>query len=773
MGTVNLMVRAGADFSAITKQAAKASASMKTMSSAFQSATNTMKRALSMVGIVASFGMIISASKDALNAYTAQAEAETKLAQVMRNTMGASAAEVKAIKELTAAEQQLGIVGDEVQLAGAQKLATYLKETSTLKKLIPVMNDVVAQQYGYKASTEQAASVAAMFGKAMDGQTGILSRYGFALTAAQENIMKYGTEAERAAVLAQVVESRVGGMNYALANTPTGRMQQLRNVMGDIKEQFGQAVSTIATTFLPLLNRVASMLATIANLAMRVAQAIANVFGKKLTGGTKAVASGADGASAALDGVADSAAGAGKAAKEAAKNLMGFDEINRLQDNTQDESGSGGAGAADIAGGLGDALVEMEDEAAESSTWLEKALTKVKDLLESLDFTPLQRAWETLGAAARRLGEVIIQYLGWAFDNILAPLTHWTIETALPAWLEMVAAGIELVRSVLDAAKPLLQWFYDNFLVPIANWVGDLFIQYLKDMRDVLQGLADVISGSQSIGEFLQKLTPNQTMIAAILSAVAAFKLVTSAVAGVTKAWATLKTGMKAIEAAFTLMSGPAGWIALGVAAIVAIGVTLYQHWDEIKAKFSEGVEELKGDWESFKDTFARVGNSLIQIGQNIVNGLITAINWLIDGLVKVFNWAKTCVLQINEMIKAKANANATRIQEDGSIYLQGFASGGYPDIGQIFLARESGPEMVGTIGHQTAVANNDQIVTGIEGGVERANEGVITAIYAAAVEVVRAISESASQTGGAPDWDFIAKQVSKHQKLNAISANL
>lgn len=52
-----------------------------------------------------------------------------------------------------------------------------------------------------------------------------------------------------------------------------------------------------------------------------------------------------------------------------------------------------------------------------------------------------------------------------------------------------------------------------------------------------------------------------------------------------------------------------------------------------------------------------------------------------------------------------------------------GFASGGFPDAGQLFIAREAGAEMVGSMGGHTAVANNDQIVEGIREGVEAAME--------------------------------------------------
>ena len=51
------------------------------------------------------------------------------------------------------------------------------------------------------------------------------------------------------------------------------------------------------------------------------------------------------------------------------------------------------------------------------------------------------------------------------------------------------------------------------------------------------------------------------------------------------------------------------------------------------------------------------------------------------------------------------------------------YASGGFPEQGQMFIAREAGAEMVGSIGRRTAVANNDQIVSGIAGGVAEANE--------------------------------------------------
>lgn len=55
------------------------------------------------------------------------------------------------------------------------------------------------------------------------------------------------------------------------------------------------------------------------------------------------------------------------------------------------------------------------------------------------------------------------------------------------------------------------------------------------------------------------------------------------------------------------------------------------------------------------------------------------------------------------------------------TIWAETMATGGFLDTGQMFIAREAGPEMVGTIGNRTAVANNDQIVAGIASGVSAA----------------------------------------------------
>ena len=211
-----------------------------------------------------SFGNISSLVSSLTADYAQQEIGEQKLATNMRNTMGARQEDVQSVLDLCSAQQQLGVIGDEVQLAGAQELATYLTKKESLLQLIPVMNDMLAQQYGLEASQENGAQIAAMLGKVMDGQVGALSRYGYKFDEAQEQVLRFGNESERVAVLAEVVESAVGGENAALAQTDSGRQQQLANALGDVREVLG----SLARHIQPLLTVGTAALSAAANVGI-------------------------------------------------------------------------------------------------------------------------------------------------------------------------------------------------------------------------------------------------------------------------------------------------------------------------------------------------------------------------------------------------------------------------------------------------------------------------------------------------------------------------
>ena len=653
----NIYVRAGADFSAITKQARKASAGMQGMANAAQKAAGMMKSAFAAIGALVSIRAIVGAAKDAAEAYDQQAEAEAKLAQAMRNTMGASAEEIRSIKDLTAAQQALGVVGDEVQLAGDQQLAGYLSQASSLQKLIPAMNDMVAQQYGYSASAENAASVATMMGKVLNGQTGALTRNGYSFTDAQERILKYGTEEQRVATLSEIVEQRVGGMNAALAQTPTGRMKQLSNTLGDIKEQFGKAVRTLGTAFLPILNRVAGILADVATLANKVAQAIANVLGGN-TSGMKSYAYGAaEGADAyedLADSYGDTADQAKKAAKaqQQAKNALSsadIDILHTLKDNSKDSS-SGGDDSGDTSpssGAVPSGIQEMPDEAQETVGWLEQLLQKFKDLFRELDFGPLKKAWEGLKAALEPLVNLIKQGLAWCWENVLKPLAHWTIEKLAPELINLLAAAFRLLTAVLEALKPIFSWLWENILKPLAQWTGEIFIAALQQITDLLNDLADLISGKMSFTEFLDQLTLFQKGLIAVGTAFATAKI------------ATWIDGIVTALGKIPAVIGESGGIgALGSFTKFGLAGGLFaasfmELYDTITRNIKV-LQDLPGTIKQDIENFKAIGNTILTGAKKIKDVIAEAAGQAAEKVSSAFESAKTASAAALEDIKGK-----------------------------------------------------------------------------------------------------------------------
>lgn len=175
-------------------------------------------------------------------AYSNAAVASKKLEVVMRQRMDATDEDIKSIKAVTSAQKELGIIGGSVQNAGAQQVSTFLTQASTLRTLIPAMNNLLAQQKGVNATQEDAVSIGNLMGKAMQGQTSALRRVGISFTEAEEQILKYGSESERAATLAKVITNNVGEMNAKLAQTDAGKMKQLQNYIGGIKAKIGSIV---------------------------------------------------------------------------------------------------------------------------------------------------------------------------------------------------------------------------------------------------------------------------------------------------------------------------------------------------------------------------------------------------------------------------------------------------------------------------------------------------------------------------------------------------
>lgn len=222
-------------FGSVGKQQALA------VGNAFKTAGNKIKAAgRTITTSVSVYGMAgIYAGSKLIEMSQKQAQTEQKLVEIYKSRMGVGKKAAQSTMELASALQKSGVVGDEVQLAAAQQLATYAKYPSTVNTMLPALNNLLVQQKGLNGTQEDATALANLFGKAMMGQTGALKRAGISFTEAQEEVLKYGTEEEKAAMIAEVVEQNVGNMNEEFAKTDAGKIQQAKNALGDMGEEIG------------------------------------------------------------------------------------------------------------------------------------------------------------------------------------------------------------------------------------------------------------------------------------------------------------------------------------------------------------------------------------------------------------------------------------------------------------------------------------------------------------------------------------------------------
>lgn len=178
-------------------------------------------------------------------------------------------------------------------------------------------------------------------------------------------------------------------------------------------------------------------------------------------------------------------------------------------------------------------------------------------------------------------------------------------------------------------------------------------------------------------------------------------------------------------------------------------------------------------------DMFTNMRN----VGTNLVTGFVAGIDSM---RISLSDRISSITLSISNSFANAANSACYSIQRiirqlmeipgsfgismEVSAYgsgIQAYADGGFVDEGQLFIAREAGTEMVGSIGRRTAVANNDQIVEGITYGVREANDDVVTAIYAVAQQIIGAMQEQNNGNGRFDLGAYIARQQRETARMN------
>ena len=589
---------------------------------------------------------------------------------------------------------------------------------------------------------------------------------------------------------------------YLFSSGLTTEGHRFAAAMDSMKSASTQMKNQLGSAFITLLTAIEPVVVAIVNLITKLADAVSQLI-SAFTGTTYLKAA------VVSDKFADDMASGAKSAKEWKNQLLGFDVINRL--NEPSGGGAGGLTPEDMFGGTDTPINEK---------WLRIA-EKFKELIGSLNFEPLLEGWDNLKTAVSGLADTIRDGLGWAWDNILVPLAHWTIEEAAPRVLNLLAKAFEFLKAVLEKLEPILKPLWENVLKPFFKWIGELVLTGLDELIDLLDKLTKLINGEISWKEFIDGLDGVQIALLALGSLA-----VLLAIGKVITAIASIPTAIiKNIPKATTALGKMAKAVAIGAlgvfdAVMIAYDVVklkeaadtyheaqlahnnemdtalsayakLYEengkeaadqwalmvydidttnmsfeeaqeeitkkiegYWDGVPQNMWDGFkegwktyfgEDGKGLWQLFKDAFTNVidwlkdllgihsPSTVFQgIGEDICQGLwdgFTSIwsdftSWLSEAWSGIKRWWNGLSL---EAPKIETPSSTYTVQSDGRVGSgRGFATGGFPLTGQMFIARERGPEMVGTIGNQTAVANNDQIVAAVSAGVANAVSGVL-----------------------------------------------
>lgn len=416
----------------------------------------------------------ISSFNQITELYQVQIEAEARLGATMRNSTAATKEQIQSVKDLASSLQEVGVVGDEVQLAGAQELATYVSSVESVKKILPVLDDMIAQQYGFSASTDSAVTIATMLGKVLQGQTSALSRYGYKFDEAQEKLLKYGTEEQRVATLAAVVEESVSGVNKALADTPTGKVKQLSNDFGDLKETVGKMLTDVlypvVTVLDALVKKINAVFSSISD-RIREVMGITDSTDINLGQSFEDVEEVTEEAAQNTADMADSSQEAEKANKGS---LAAFDELNVLsQPESTDDS-------------TAEQLAEETTQAeilADQITDTESRIDDLSDAAAGVDFSFIQEKIQAVIDFISPLVEKVKGFFGSIKDSILS----W--------WENGGSEAFDKFKNTLIGIKNVIVDIWKSYVSPFLSYIGESLSQlWSEHIKPLWSGVLEVIS---------------------------------------------------------------------------------------------------------------------------------------------------------------------------------------------------------------------------------------------------------------------------------------
>lgn len=547
-------------------------------------------------------------------------------------------------------------------------------------------------------------------------------------------------------------------LNSTDAATANATMSEYASTLLQVKNSVGAAVMPALAALLPVINTIASAFITAANAVNQFFQAL-----RGQSTFTKAKKNTVD--------YAKSLKSASGAAKELQKTLLGFDEINRLN---AENKGGGGAAGADYSDMFEEAQIsEKAQKFAEVLTRIQEFVTSAYGILTSSLGMFVIGAILTFSGANILLGLGLMATGAYLFAKEIA--ANWDemtekVKDTIEKIMIAVGAGVLVVGVILAFSGANIPLGIGLMLTGAAVLGAAAKLDWER-MKKQLQGtlgkiLASVSAGLLVLGCVLTFSGANLPLGIGLMIAGAA------GLAGVVAVnWDYIKDQLQGVFGkiavigstlllavglvlVFTGVGLPLG-IALIIAGIAGYGAVTAANWDSVNAWLTKAWEKIKRSAESvgkiaigsvlvFSGVGTTVGLPMLADGYSSIgkefdwNTIPDKIKGVFDDIkawwaVSIVPWisdAKASIASIFDFgSSTKLPAASNVVKPKFSHTVGRFASGGFVTSGDLFMAREAGPEFVGSIGGRTAVANNDQIVEAVSDGVYRAMAPLVSGI--------------------------------------------